>query len=198
MTTEEREEQGQEPVDERALEMETLPQGRYIPYGGGSMGWFENQGVLNSERGNNYRYDKVMSSEHVRAALFQRWGQHTDKRAAQQVAGSNSVSRLMSDESSPETAFNLISRRGTFSGSTRDISPYGMRTVFKKQVALARGDRVKVELMSHEDGQVALELAAVVVWVKREVVVWPVWFVGFAFQSLTEETERLFNDFLAH
>jgi hypothetical protein len=36
-----------------------------------------------------------------------------------------------------------------------------------------------------------------VVWVKREVVVWPVWFVGLAFQNLTEETERLVGEFLA-
>jgi hypothetical protein len=197
MASHEQEGPVQEALDERALEMETLPQGRYIPYGGGSMGWFENQGVLKSERNNNYRFSSVMESEHVRAALFQRWGQHTDKRAAKQVAGQNTVSRLMSDESVPETAFQLLTRHGALSGTTRDVSHYGMRMHFKKQVPFSRGEGMKVQLMSHTDGSVALELSAVVVWVKREVVVWPVWFVGLAFQNLTEETERLVGDFLA-
>ena len=41
-----------------------------------------------------------------------------------------------------------------------------------------------------------LELAAQVIWIKREMVVRPVWFVGVAFQELTAETEQLFAEFL--
>jgi PilZ domain len=184
--------------DSSALEMDTLPQGRYIPYSGGSMGWFENQGVLRCERGNNYRYRQVMDSEYVRSALFQRWGQVTDKRGAERIARENSVNVLMSDESVAETAFQLTTAGGTLSGVTKDISHYGMRVQFREPVKLAKGDPVTVQLLASAGGQVALELPASVAWIKREVVVRPVWFVGVAFLELTAETERFFSEFLHH
>jgi PilZ domain len=182
--------------DAQELDMDTVPHGRYIPYSGGSMGWFENQGVLRSERGNNYRFREAMESEYVRAALFQRWGQITDKRSARRVAKQNSVNVLMSDEAVPETAFELRTAAGVLSGSTKDVSHYGMRMQFSQAVQLSKGDEVTVQLLARAGGEVALELPAKVAWIKREVVVRPVWFIGVAFSQLTDETERFFAEFL--
>ena len=186
---------GTTPADAE-LEMETLPQGRYIPYSGGSMGWFENQGVLRSERANRYRFHQVMESEHVRSALFQRWGRATDKRGAQRVAQENSVNVLMNDDAVPETTYHLQTPGGMVEGKTKDISHYGMRLTFSEPIQLNRGDAVKVQLMDSAGAEVALELPAKVVWIKREVVVRPIWFVGVAFQQLTNETEAFFEEFL--
>jgi PilZ domain len=191
-------EKEQEAPETQELEMESLPHGRYIPYSGGSMGWFENQGVLRCERGNNYRFRQVMESEYVRSALFQRWGQVTDKRNAQRVAKENSVNVLMSDETVAETAFQLTTAGGTLSGMTKDISHYGMRMQFHEAVKLSKGDKVTVQLLGSAGGEVALELPATVAWVKREVVVRPIWFVGVAFLQLTAETESFFSEFLHH
>ena len=178
------------------LDMETTPHGRYIPYSGGSMGWFENQGVLRCERSNRYRFHQVMESEHVRAALFQRWGRTTDQRGAERIAKDNSVNLLMSDRSVPETAFHLKTASGVLEGKTKDVSHYGMRLTFGEAVQLYRGDVVTVQLMDRSGREVALELPATVIWIKREVVIRPVWFVGVAFQQLTDKTESFFSEFL--
>ena len=184
------------PEDELGPEMEMLPQGRYIPYSGGSMGWFENQGVLNCERGNRYRFHTVMESEYVRAALFQRWGVETDKRRAHRIAKDNSINVMMSDESVPETAFRIDAPQGPLVGRTRDVSHYGMRMQFDKPVKLSRGDEVTVQLLGTDARETMLELPAKVVWIKREVLVKPVWYVGVAFPKLTADTERFFGEFL--
>ncbi|HKI98401.1 MAG TPA: PilZ domain-containing protein [bacterium] len=180
----------------RSLEMETLPHGRYIPYSGGSMGWFENQGVLHSERGNNYHFREVMESEYVRAALFQRWGQVTDQRAARRIARENSVNVLMSDEAVPETAFQLSTEEGVLAGRTKNVSHYGMRMQFDRDPHLSRGKSVKVQLLGGDGSDVVLDLPAKVIWVKREMYVRPVWFVGVAFLQLTADTESFFSEFL--
>jgi hypothetical protein len=189
------EQRGQSPA-RPDLDMETTPHGRYIPYSGGSMGWFENQSVLRCERNNRYRFHLVMESEYVRAALFQRWGRTTDKRGAERIAKENSVNLLMSDRSVPETAYHLKTAAGVLEGKTKDISHYGMRLTFAEPVQLSKGDAVTVQLMDSSGRETALELPATVVWIKREVVIRPVWFVGVAFQQLTHETEAFFSEFL--
>lgn len=182
------------PVPQAASDQ--LPQGRYIPYSGGSMGWFENQGVLKSERHNGYRFYTVMESEHVRAALFQRWSMVTDKRRAQRIARENSVNVMMSDESVGETAYRIDTGDRVIEGTTRDISIYGMRMAFTEPVALNTGDAVKVTLLNAEDGQPLLEVPAIVIWSREEVVVRRVWFVGVAFQDITADTERFLTEFV--
>lgn len=190
------EDRANSPESDPEQEMETLPHGRYIPYSGGSMGWFENQGVLKSERGNRYRFFDEMGSEYVRATLFQRWGQVTDKRSARRMARENSVNVLMSDESVPETPFQIQTPGGVLSGTTKDISHYGMRMQFSQPPELKRGAKVTLQLMDRTGSEPLLELAAQVVWIKREMVVRPVWFVGVAFQELTADTEQFFHEFL--
>ena len=57
--------------------------GRYIPYSGGSLGWFENSGVLKSERVNNYAFSTVLDGDLVRAKQYVRAGMQTEKRRSQ-------------------------------------------------------------------------------------------------------------------
>ena len=180
------------------LNTDTLPVGRYIPYSGGSMGWFENQGVLKSERRNNYQLHTAMESEYVRSVLFQRWGQVTDRRTAQRIARENAVNLMMSDESAPPSTFELETGEGVLTGVTKDISHYGMRMQFTKAVRLAKGDRVVARIKGRDSGEALLELPATVMWIQREVIVRPVWFVGIAFLQLTAETEHFIADLLAH
>ena len=160
------------------------------------MGWFENQGVLKSERHNGYRFHTVMESEHVRAALFQRWSMVTDKRRARRIARENSINVLMSDEGVEETPYRIDTGERVIEGTTRDISIYGMRMAFTKPVALKTGDAVSVTLLNSEDGQPLLEVPAVVIWAREEVVVRRVWFVGVAFQDITAETEHFLGEFV--
>lgn len=182
------------PVPQAASDQ--LPQGRYIPYSGGSMGWFENQGVLKSERNNGYRFYTVMESEHVRAALFQRWSMVTDKRRARRIARENSINVMMSDDAAAETPFRIDTGDRVIDGTTRDISIYGMRLAFTKAVGLKEGDALKVSLLNSGDGQVLLEVPAVVIWVREEVIVSRVWFVGVAFSDITADTERFLDEFV--
>ena len=51
----------------------TTSDGRYIPYGGGLMGWFENSGVLECELPKDYKFYSVLKPEEVRSKLFERW-----------------------------------------------------------------------------------------------------------------------------
>ena len=61
-------------LEKASILAETMEDGRYIPYGGGIMGWFENQGVLRSELPNNYGFHTVIDAKSVRQKLIERWG----------------------------------------------------------------------------------------------------------------------------
>ena len=47
-------------IEKESIRAETTKDGRYIPYSGGIMGWFENAGVLKCEHPNNYRYHEMI------------------------------------------------------------------------------------------------------------------------------------------
>ena len=175
--------------------LDALPEGKYIPYSGGSLGWFENKGVLKSEQRNNYGFHRAMDSEYVRATLFQRWGQVTNLRKAKRMAKENSVYLLMSDRPEQETPYHLKWPGGRLSATTRDISHYGMRLKFTEEVMLSGGELVTVQLL-HANGEVMLEVESRVIWVKREEIVRPIWFVGVAFTQITTETENTLQELL--
>ncbi len=183
-------------VQEDALdeEMDLTPDGRYIPYSGGSMGWLDNSGVLKSERNNNYRLFEAMESEHVRSTLFQRWGQVTDQRQAARVASSNSVSMLMSGSGKP-TPFQITTESGVVTGETTDVSLYGMRLQFTDPVEIHKGDLVRVDLLD-DQREPLLSVQARVMWIKQEGVTRPVWFLGIAFHQLTADTESYLREFV--
>ncbi|HKI96972.1 MAG TPA: PilZ domain-containing protein [bacterium] len=158
-------------------EHETTEEGRYIPYGGGSMGWFENSGVLNCEAGNNYLFYTAMQSDRVRSKQFERWGERFNRR------GDRRRYKRM-------TGVSITQGRHTVRGTTRDISRHGVRMQFLEQVELTKGDMVQVTLYEDEQSQSAMhESPAKVVWFERVGKIRPVWNVGLTFENLTEDQQ---------
>ena len=69
------------------VEGEVTEAGRYIPYSGGTMGWFENSGVLKCEKPNNYLFYTAMESDLIRSKQFERWGENFNRRGDRSVYG---------------------------------------------------------------------------------------------------------------
>ena len=157
---------------------ETTEEGRYIPYSGGSMGWFENSGVLKSELGNNYLFYTAMASDRVRSMQFQRWGERFNRRGDRQR-----VRRM--------TGVTLGVGRETVRGTTRDISRHGVRVQFLEEVTLQKGDSTHLKVHQSEDSDVVVfEADARVVWAERIGKIRPVWNLGMTLHELTPEQEE--------
>ena len=71
--------------EKESIQAETTSDGRYIPYSGVIMTWYENSGVLKCEAPNGYRFHEMVDAESVRMKLFERWG------------GGENISRRVSD-----------------------------------------------------------------------------------------------------
>lgn len=153
--------------------------GRYIPYSGGCMGWFENSGVLASEEGNNYRFYTAMGSDHVRSTQFQRWGEAFNRRGSRRR-----VRRTL-----PVT----VRWNGQeHEGNSKDLSTHGMRLQFLEELALGKGDEVTLGVRTSEGGAVELELPARVVWSQVQGRIRAVHNLGVMFGSLSlEQLQRL-------
>jgi hypothetical protein len=165
---------------------ESTEEGRYIPYSGGSMGWFENAGVLKSELPNNYLYYTVMASDRVRSKQFQRWGERFNRR------GPRRRFKTM-------TGVTLSAGKTQVRGTTRDISRHGIRMQFLSEVRAEKGDLVRIKLHeSEKSDRVLLEADARVVWSERIGKIRPVWNIGLTFEDLTpaqnEALEPLLQD----
>lgn len=166
--------------DIEGLDQESTEEGRYIPYGGGSMGWFENSGVLKCELGNNYLYYTAMASDRVRSKQFQRWGERFnrrgDRRRFKRMTG---VSLMVG-----------TSKRGV-RGTTRDISRHGVRIQFLEEVVLNKGEDVHIKIHQDETSEaVVFDGPAHVVWSERIGKIRPVWNIGLTFENLTPEHEE--------
>ena len=161
-------------------DQELTESGRYIPYSGGSMGWFENSGVLKSELGNNYLYYTEMASDRVRSKQFQRWGDRFNRRGDRQR-----IKKMI--------GVSLPSGRNTVRGSTRDISRQGLRVQFLEEVKLQKGDDVPIKLYQDEQSsQVVFDGKARVAWSERVGRIRPVWNLGLTFEEMTpEKTEQI-------
>jgi hypothetical protein len=166
----------EEPV---APEQELTEEGRYIPYSGGSMGWFENSGVLKCELGNNYLYYTAMASDRVRSKQFERWGERFNRRGE----------RRRFKRMTGVTLATGTGKRGV-RGTTRDISRHGVRIQFLEEVVLSKGDDVQIKI--HQDEQsdaVVFDGPAHVVWSERIGKIRPVWNIGLTFENLSPEHE---------
>lgn len=163
---------------------DTTEEGRYIPYGGGSMGWFENAGVLKNERGNNYTFYTIMAGDVVRARQFSRWGQNFNRRgeAAPRVR--------------KETGITIVYGRDEVRGTTRDISLHGVRMQFLDEISLRKGQSIKVRLHHSGGDDVLLETSARVVWTERIGKIRPVWNVGITMDNLSSEQTEVMRSLL--
>jgi hypothetical protein len=170
--------EGVSPPEEEALE------GRYIPYSGGCMGWYDNSGVLKTELPNNYLYYTIMDSDVVRSRQFQRWGDRFNRRGGR-------------ERFRKETGVTLIWGKEKKQGGTKDISLQGMRLQFLEEISLKKGDAVTVQVLENASDKIVVEVQAQVVWSERVGKIRPVQNVGLAFKPLPpEESDRL-KEFIA-
>lgn len=153
---------------------EMTEEGRYIPYSGGIMGWFENSGVLKSELGNNYQFHILMQSDAIRATQFERWGERTNRRTTDQ--------RYRKDKG----VIMLLDKKEV-KGTSRDISGHGVRIQFLVEASVQKGDKCRIKLLESEDGEEIVEVEARVVWSEKIGKIRPVWNVGMTFTDLTKE-----------
>ena len=158
---------------------ETTEDGRYIPYSGGIMGWFENSGVMKSEIGNNYQFHLLMQSDAIRATQFERWGQRTNRRTVDK--------RYRKDK-----GVIMFLDKKEVKGTSRDISGHGVRIQFLEAADVNKGDKCRIKLLETEEGAEIVELDARVVWSEKIGKIRPVWNVGMTFMDLTpEQTEKI-------
>ena len=117
------------------LRRETLADGRYVPHSGGLMGWFENAGVLKSERANNYGFHTALDAQAVRDKLFERWsdGENINRRASAR----HDVGR--------EVRATLGWSGGTAKAKLKDYSHHGLRMeVLEEEFGLQKGDETQL------------------------------------------------------
>jgi hypothetical protein len=162
---------------------DSTQQGRYIPYGGGSAGWFENSGVLKSEHRNNYRFRQEMDLPEVRAKQFLRWGETANRRA-----GSPRAERKL--------AINLVQGGTSRQVLTQDMTDRGVRLQFMDEANLSEGENCIVELLSPGDNAVLASLDAQVIWVEEERLKRSVWNVGLFFPHPSAESLAVLGSLL--
>lgn len=182
-------EQGSDSSSEKILtgkdliRAETSAEGRYIPYGGGSLGWFENSGILKSEKGNNYRFHAAIDTVRVRQKLFDRWGDDVNRRLDERV----DIER--------ETPLVLRWDSGETEAVTKDLSAHGARLQLLEDPGLAKEDKLTVEV-KQEDGEILMTLNSEIMWVARVGKRRTVWNIGVGFTDITPDDEMKLKQFL--
>lgn len=167
-------------------EGERTSDGRYIPYGGGILGWFENSGVLKKELPNNYQFKAVLDSALVRKKQFDRWGEVQNRRSEDRV-------RVI-----PEVKVSLAFGKEKREATTKDLSPHGMRMQFLEELPIKKGDVVKVGVHDPVKKKVVLEVEANVMWMEKSGKLRAVWNMGIGFPSLSDEQSETIRQVLLH
>ncbi|HUJ75784.1 MAG TPA: PilZ domain-containing protein, partial [bacterium] len=118
--------------EEPAGKGDRLPDGRYIPYSGGSMGWYEQTGIPKVEMANGYLFHTAVDAHVFRAKRFQRSGTVQDKRAAVRITLRNDAS------------VTLQWGGQTHLARVKDLSAQGLRVQILDDVTINRGDTIQV------------------------------------------------------
>jgi hypothetical protein len=174
---------GEEGGSEERIPADLTPHGRYIPYGGGSAGWFENSGVLKSERRNNYKYHEEMDLPEVRSKQFLRWGPAFDRRDG-------------TPRKRRQLPINLLREGSSAAMTTWDINNRGIRLQFTESPNMAMGDAMSVELLDAPGGKVLTMLDANVIWLEQGGAMREVWNVGLFFPYVSAEAGVTLNQLL--
>jgi PilZ domain len=160
---------------------DTQHDGRYIPYGGGCMGWFENSGVLKAEVPNHYTFFSAVDPELVRAKMFERAGTMVNKRRAERK------------EMTPELPITLKWGKDAKQAVGKDLSIHGMKVQFvNDEVALKKDDKVTVLLHDKTGRSMLMELSCSVMWAEKTGRLRTIWNFGVGFPTLTpEQVEKI-------
>ncbi|MBI3992079.1 MAG: PilZ domain-containing protein [Candidatus Lambdaproteobacteria bacterium] len=167
-----------------SIRAESNPDGRYIPYSGGCLGWYENMGVLKTERANNYLYHTVLDLQTVRRVLFAREGHDVNRRMDERI----DVER--------EVHVTIVHGDNSHSALTKDVSANGLRLQLVEPTEMQKADSVIVQLKHDADSKPEVELRAQVMWVarvgKRRIVT----NLGVGFTKITPKEQHTLKEFL--
>ena len=175
-------EENDTPGDPRRPSSEATPSGRYIPYSGGSAGWFENTGVMKSEQRNNYRYHQEMDLPEVRARQFLRWGTGEERRE--------------SGRKRRQFPLNLVLGDRTVAMTSWDLNERGLRLQYTEDLNLTLNGDVTVELLDKQDGKPRVIVDAQVIWVEIGQSTRSVWNAGLFFPYVSAEDTAVLRRFL--
>lgn len=164
-----------------SIRAETTSDGRYIPYSGGIMTWYENAGILKCEEPNNYRFHEMVDAEAVRMKLFERWGggENISRRASERHTLRRPISLLLATDSGSIVAC-----------SAKNYSSHGLRLQLEgaEQSGFAKGDKIRVMIQDGPDsGQILFDIASQVMWVMQVGKTQPTISIGIAFMDLSQE-----------
>lgn len=127
--------------------------GRYIPQGGGSRGWFDNNAVAENERPNGYRYHEAVDTPGFKQALLDGTEAMPERRAVERRPMQMHVQWSQGDHTQQP-------------GSCRDLSPEGVGLRVRR--ALSPGRPVSVTFLHRDDytreGRPVLTVEGTVVW----------------------------------
>ena len=173
------------PQGKDLIREETSTEGRYIPYGGGSLGWFENSGIPKSERGNDYKFHTAVDTAKVRQKLFERWGDDVNRRVETRF------------EVSRPTPVRITWEGETQEAETKDLSATGLRLQLLQETGLKIGDKITVHIFKRPNfEEEVLTMASEVMWVARVGKRRQVWNVGIGFTETDEAKALQLKEFL--
>ena len=176
--------------EKESIRAETTSDGRYIPYSGGIMTWFENSGLLKCEAPQMYRFHEMVDAAAVRLKLFERWG------------GGENISRRASDRHVLRRQINL--ELHTASGekvvcSAKDYSSHGLRLQLPgvDHPRFSKGDKIRVVIQDEPVAErVLFDIASQVMWAMEVGKTEETLSVGIAFMDLSMEKRQALLQFL--
>lgn len=177
-------------AQKQSLQSAITKDGRYIPYSGGLMTWFENSGVLNNEAGNNYQFHTQIDVETVRVKLYERWGEGetVDRRAIPRAKTKKPISMIITTPEGEE-----------LQAQTEDLSTHGLQVqIVTTEVNVKKGDSLKLKLFEDPKRTKLIgELPAEVMWARQTGRRRIVWNLGLAFRKtgpeVTDKLMKLLN-----
>ena len=152
---------------------------RYIPYGGGSLGWFENSGVMACELPNNYKFYQLLNAETVRKTLLERWGESggENRRAARRYEVGELHIKAAISHQDEDCEARVI-----------DFSAHGLQIqliLTKENPNIFKGSQLILRRFTkQEGGQLDININATVMWINQTGIREPIWHMGIHFDTL--------------
>ena len=170
--------------EKESIRSETMADGRYIPYSGGIMTWFENRGVLKCEQPNKYRFHEMIDADSIRIKLFERWG------------GGENISRRVSERQSVGRPIHIVlttSSGAAIPSTAKDYSSHGLRLQLTNagQVNLTKGDTIRTVIYDNpQSGQILFDIASQVMWANQVGKTQETLSIGIAFMDLSMDRRK--------
>jgi hypothetical protein len=161
----------------------TQGDGRYIPYTGGSLGWFENCGVSKVELPNDYQFFMAIDSDWVVMTQLERSGMKKDRRAT------------VRHRLNPETSVALIVGEQPHAAKCKNLSAGGIGAqVIAEVQAVYKSDPIRVQIHDKSGKNLLLELTGSVAWAEKSVQAGTTWTFGIVFPELTPEKAEMVQE----